>query len=257
LVKRSLAAFDELKQGIRDIEFLADPTRGELKIGSTGTLTPTIVLPVVQRFGQQFPQVVLHVDDVMSLVQGLSGLRDRNYDLILARLVPPLQHDLMSDDLDAEVLFDDPLVVAAGMKTRWASRRKIDLAELINEPWTLPPPGSLNYTRIAEAFRTRGLGLPKIGMVTFSVHLRTQLVADGQFIAALPKSIADRYDLKVLPIDLAIRPWSVAMFTLKNRTLSPVVEPFIGHVREFTRPLRAIAGKHDSPRRQGSSRMSP
>src|SRR5262245_36125343 len=37
LLKRSLAAFDELKQGIRDIEFLADPTKGELKIGSTGT----------------------------------------------------------------------------------------------------------------------------------------------------------------------------------------------------------------------------
>src|SRR6187455_3108849 len=33
LERRSLAVFDELKQGIRDIEFLADPTVGEVRIG--------------------------------------------------------------------------------------------------------------------------------------------------------------------------------------------------------------------------------
>ena len=33
LLKRSIAAFDELRQGIRDIEFLSDPTVGELRIG--------------------------------------------------------------------------------------------------------------------------------------------------------------------------------------------------------------------------------
>jgi DNA-binding transcriptional LysR family regulator len=74
--------------------------------------------------------------------------------------------------------------------------------------------------------------------VSFSVHLRTQLVASGQVITALPKSIADQYSLKVLPIELTAQPWSVAIFTLKNRTLSPVVERFLDHVRESTRPLR-------------------
>ena len=32
LLKRGTAAFDELKQGIRDIEFLADPGAGEVRI---------------------------------------------------------------------------------------------------------------------------------------------------------------------------------------------------------------------------------
>ena len=57
LVKRSLAAFDELKQGIRDIEFLADPKTGELKMGCTGTISATVLLPVIQRFSQSYPQV--------------------------------------------------------------------------------------------------------------------------------------------------------------------------------------------------------
>src|SRR5215471_4947461 len=33
LLKRSLAAFDELMQGIRDIDFLSDPKVGEVRFG--------------------------------------------------------------------------------------------------------------------------------------------------------------------------------------------------------------------------------
>jgi hypothetical protein len=44
--------------------------------------------------------------------------------------------------------------------------------------------------------------------------------------------------LKVLPVDLPTRPWPVNIVTLKNRTLSPVVERFIECAREVTRPMR-------------------
>ena len=44
LLGRSLAAFDELKQGIREIEFLADPTAGEVRIGCAES-TASALLP--------------------------------------------------------------------------------------------------------------------------------------------------------------------------------------------------------------------
>src|SRR5215470_18860533 len=34
LIKRGIAVFDELRQGVKDIEFLSDPTAGELRIGA-------------------------------------------------------------------------------------------------------------------------------------------------------------------------------------------------------------------------------
>src|SRR5262249_10835709 len=236
LLKRGLAVFDELKQGIRDIEYLDDPTTGEIRLGSPGTIIATIVLPIIQRFRQQYPRVILHVEDSGAVAHEIAGLRDRKYDFVLGRLMTP--HGLLGDDLKIEILFDDPLVVAAGMQTRWARRRKLDLAELIDESWVLPPPQSLNFACMIEAFRKRGCDMPKISLVSFSIHLRTQLVASGQCITALPKSIADQYSLKVLPIKSTAQPWSVAIFTLKNRTLSPVAERLIEHVREFTRPMR-------------------
>jgi hypothetical protein len=35
LIRRSVAAFDELRQGVKDIEFLADPTAGEVRIAAS------------------------------------------------------------------------------------------------------------------------------------------------------------------------------------------------------------------------------
>src|SRR5438477_4643175 len=46
MLERSLAAFDELKQGIRTIEHLADPTVGEVRIGCSESLISATLAPV-------------------------------------------------------------------------------------------------------------------------------------------------------------------------------------------------------------------
>jgi DNA-binding transcriptional LysR family regulator len=239
LLKRSIAAFDELKQSSRDIEFLADPTVGELRIGCVETLSATLVPQILLKFSEQYPRVVVHLDDWTAPAVELPGLRDRKYDLIMVRLVAPLTDEHLTDDLNVECLFDDQLVVAAGMHNRWARRRKIDLAELINEPWILAPPRTWNYSRLAEAFRARGLDMPKASLVSVSVAVRTRLLANGEFIAALPSSVLslnrDHYALKALAVDLPNPPWPVVIVTLKNRMLSPVVERFIACAREVAK----------------------
>jgi DNA-binding transcriptional LysR family regulator len=239
LLKRSIAVFDELKQSNRDIEFLTDPTTGELKIGCSESISATLLPKVIRQFSKRYPGVILQVDDVPSLALALPVLQDRKYDLALARLPPPPRGDQQADDLNVETLFDDQLVVAAGMHTRWARRRKIDLAELVHEPWILMAPNTWNYAGVAEAFQARGLAMPKTNLLTFSVQLRAQLLANGPFITTFPRSVfrsnAEHFLLKLLPVDLPTRPWPVAVVTLKNRTLSPVVERFIECAREVAK----------------------
>jgi DNA-binding transcriptional LysR family regulator len=241
LLRRSAAVFDELKQSIRDIEFLADPTAGELKIGCPESIA-AILPPILEGFSRKYPRVVLQVEQVSTATLELPGLRERKFDLVVALLLTPYADAGRGDDLNVEVLFDDHLVVVAGMRSRWARRRKIDLAELVNEPWILAAPDTGPYRIISGAFRTRGLSIPKVSLMTLSVHLRTNLVASGHFITTFPHSVvrlhADRFSLKVLPIDLPVRPWPVAIVTLKDRTLSPIVERFNAYIRDFTRPMR-------------------
>jgi DNA-binding transcriptional LysR family regulator len=133
--------------------------------------------------------------------------------------------------------------VAAGKQNRLAYRRKIDLAELANEPWILTPPDSWTNMIMAETFRTRGLDPPKICLTTSSVYLRVQLLAAGSFITAFPSSMlrlnANQSLLKVLPVELPVRPWPVAVVTLKNRTLSPLVQLFVDQIRAFTSAMAA------------------
>lgn len=239
LLRRGLAAFDELKQGIKEIEFLADPTVGELAIGYSNMIAD--VFPkFVERFSEKFPRVVMHADLVQPPVtRSLPALRDRTFDLIIARPSATLTDDHYMDDIDTEVLFDDPLVVVAGMRSRWARRRKIDLAELSDEPWILSPPKGWSYELVADAFKARGLGVPAASLMTNTMDLRAKLLAGGRFISIVPTSAlrhgSERLGLKQLPVDLPARPWPVTIFKLKNRTLSPVVERFTECAREVAK----------------------
>jgi DNA-binding transcriptional LysR family regulator len=132
-----------------------------------------------------------------------------------------------------------------------ARRRKIDLAELIDEPWILARPGTWNYNGVMEAFRARGLDIPKASLVSVSVGLRTRLLANGLFIAALPNLVVqlnrDHYALKTLAVDLPKRPWPVVIVTLKNRTLSPIVQRFIECAREVAKSIDAPSQRRNFP----------
>jgi DNA-binding transcriptional LysR family regulator len=188
---------------------------------------------------QQYPGVTPHVKPLATPTLELATLRDRSLDVVLARFRGP--PDAEHEDLEIETLFDDHLVIAAGMHNRWTARRRIDLAELIDEPWVMTPANTWNTQMLAEAFRARGLAMPKPCLVSFSVHLRANLLARGAFVAPFPASImhmnASEFSLKVLPVDLPKMPWPVSVVTLKNRTLTPVAQLFIDQLRAFTRQM--------------------
>jgi DNA-binding transcriptional LysR family regulator len=254
MLRRSTTVFDELKQGVRDIEFLADPSSGELKVGYTDTLTATVLVPqIVERFSERYPRVITHTDLVSSPALKFSSLINRTYDLVLARSTTPTTDDVPVDDVNVERLFDDPLVIVVGTSSRWAHRRKIDLAELNDEPWILSAPGGWSYERVAEAFKIRGLRVPTANLVTHSIDLRAKLLTNGRFITAIPRSVvrldANRTHFKMLPVDLPVRPWLVTMLTLKNRTLSPLVERFMECARGVAKPL----AKAQAPRSQAKN----
>jgi DNA-binding transcriptional LysR family regulator len=233
VLKRTATVFDELKQTVQDVESLADPTKGEVKIGCPDSIVSTVLPLIIERFCKKYPNMVIQVSNVPTPAIDDPGLRDRKYDLILARLLTPPAG--IPDDLNAEVLFDDPVVIAAGKRTRWARAPKIRLADLADEPWMLSSPGTWNYERVAEAFRAEGLAMPNIRVMTYSTSLVSYFLSRGLFITAYSRSVVRFNSLKELPIALPARPWPVAIVTLKDRTLSPAVGRFVGCAREVAK----------------------
>lgn len=230
ILKRSVTVFDELKQGVRDIQFLADPTSGAVAVGYTDMLE-AIVPTIVDRFSGQHPRVVVRAELVRSpIAESLPALRDRTFDLILARPSRDSDDETV-DDIQTDFLVEDPMIVVAGTLSRWARRRKIDLADLVDAPWILPPPEGLTHRFIADAYRRQNLALPDVKLLSSTLDLRVSLLASGRYISVLPRSVylrdRVRFGLKMLPVAIPTRPWPLTIMTLKNRTRSPVIERFI------------------------------
>src|SRR5215210_8801676 len=61
LLKRGRVVFDELTQGIRDIEFLSNPTVGEIRVGCPESMAGGFVSEVIDRLSRQYPQISVHV----------------------------------------------------------------------------------------------------------------------------------------------------------------------------------------------------
>jgi DNA-binding transcriptional LysR family regulator len=234
LLKCGTAVFDDLRQGVNALEFLADPTAGELSIGCTEPLAAGFVTAVIDRLSPRYPKAVFNV--VTGDLQGLRDgqLRERNIEFAIMP-IPDLPQDM-----NVETLFDDRHVVLAAANSKWVRRRNLALADLIDEPWVLPPPDSPVGTYIAGAFRAAGLPPPRARVPTFSVPLHQSLLATGRFLTALPISMLHHhahFPLRVLPVKFPAAHRPTGIVTLKNRTLSPLAELFIDCARKVARPL--------------------
>ena len=235
LLNRGRAAFDELKQGVKEIEFLNDPTAGELRIGCNALLAASFVSAVVDRLSRRYPRIEFH--HMTAFEEELHReLTERNVDLLVTRKFRPTD-----ERLGFEFLYDDSYAVAASAQSLWARRRRVELAELVSEPWILPPPETVTGSVAVEAFRASGLDYPRVTLVTNSPEVRMSFLATGRYLTIFADLIlrfpTKRPEIKVLPIELPMARVPIGIVTLKNRTLSPAAQLFINSAREVAKPL--------------------
>src|SRR5689334_22740566 len=242
LLDGGAAMFDDLRQAVSRIEFLADPTVGEIRIGTHDPIIVGLLPAIFERLHRNYPGISSHVTPVVPSAEQYRGLRERRLDLLLGRLVAPIDEDIRAD-----ILFRDRIVVVAGPKSRWIDRRRIELAKLGDESWALPPPESTIGSLVADAFRKRGMKFPPKGVVWASASLVCALIPHGPYLGTIPVSLlhfgSNLPRLKVLPVDLPVPSWPVGIMRLKNRTLPPAAKLFIDCAREVVSPLRDSASK--------------
>jgi DNA-binding transcriptional LysR family regulator len=235
LLKRGTAIFDELRGTVQDIEFLADPTAGEVRIGSTPPLSASFVAAVVERLCERYPRINFQIE-VSEPAWLLPHLIERTVDLSIVRRYGAR----VPDELSFEALYNDPFVVTVGAQSPWAGRRKVELADLVDEWWAMPPSDSDPGSFFAEIFRAKGLDYPRARVVSFPIGVRISLLATGRFVTILPLSVlrfpAKPPSIKELPIELPMM-GPVGVATLKNRALSPAAQLFIDGAREVAKRI--------------------
>jgi DNA-binding transcriptional LysR family regulator len=241
LLKRGTVVFDELKQGLQEIEFLNNPEVGEVRIGAAPAQSEAIVLAVIDQLSRRYPRMVFHVVAI-GTPSVYDELRRRRIELGFVRM-----SDVFSEeDLHQEFLFEERLAVVTAVENPWTRRRKLKLADLVNEPWTWAP--ALDPL-IVQSFHASGLEAPRATVYADAVNMRTRLAMTGRFLAVVPASMlkfpARHASLKMLPVELPKAQLRIGIVTLKNRTLGPVARIFIEHIRRFARDGKRSGGSQN------------
>ncbi len=230
MLNRSHAAFDELRQGVKEIELLSDPTAGEVRIGSTAPLGASFVSAIIDQLSRRYPRMVFHVvsEDAMD---------ERRLDLLILRKIGPFAEDRQS----FEILYDNPYFVAAGAKNPWTRRRRVKLAELIAELWVLPPLGNRLGSLTRDIFDAERLPYPRASVVATALELTINLLRTDRYLAILPESLftfpAKHPFIRQLPVALPIVSGPIGILSLKNRVLSPPAQLFVDCARSLAGPL--------------------
>jgi DNA-binding transcriptional LysR family regulator len=237
LLEHAVAAFEELRQGVNAVEFLRDPGAGELRIGGPDPMISGLFPVIIARLTRGYPRLAIQVTIVSPGLLQFQQLRDREFEILIGRL----PRSLPDDDLHVEVLFDEPLLVAAGAENPWLRRRRIELADLMDEPWVLPTPESVPGTLVAELFQSAGLKLPARAVICASLQMNDALLATGRYLAVYPASVlrltAKLRAIRILPVRLPEQSRPVGIVTLKKRITSPSGRLFIDCARAVTKSL--------------------
>jgi DNA-binding transcriptional LysR family regulator len=237
LLKSTGESFDALQQALRRIEYLATTGAGDVWIGCAELMFYGFVPTVIQRLARHYPKIVVHAAQANPAENELLRLRDRTFDLMIGRPAP----GQVREDLSSEKLFDEAFTVVTGTDNPWARRRKVALAELMNESWIFGELDNATQRAISAIFDSKGLGLPPISLYTTAMNLRLALLETGHYISCVPASIY-RYGrrarrLKALPIDMRLK-LPIALYTLKNRSLTPAAQIFIEQARLVAAEMR-------------------
>jgi DNA-binding transcriptional LysR family regulator len=129
LLKRGGEAFDALKQGMRDIEFLATSGAGDVWVGCAEALLHGLLPAVIRRLAQQHPNIIVHATDV-NVSENIHYLQEHKRDLMIGRAALSKR----DDDLRAETLFEDS-VYRYGAEGRPIKAPPVDRAPKL--PWAI------------------------------------------------------------------------------------------------------------------------
>ena len=225
LVERTRIIFDEMKQGIKEIEHLADPTQGEVRIGVIEPVA-AVLSEIIRRLTRRYPRITYHV--TVGDTDMLAGkLRDRALDVVLTRWNALTQ----ADDLVAETLYTSILAIVADKCHPMVTRKRLTLADLMQEQWALPPPDTFLGRVVEDLFERKRLPLPSSIVTTTSTLMRLNLMANGRFLSVLPTTMLRHRSykpwLRAVKVDLGDSGGLMSAITIKDRRSSAAMKLFL------------------------------
>lgn len=229
-LRRAEAVFGELRLAAEELQNVSEGVQGLLHVGTVPMPASGVVPAVLADMRERFPKVFVSVIEAAEATL-IDALRSRRIDLFISR--KPLSR--RDDGLDYDVLYQDPLCVIAGEHHPLAKRRMLEVAELMDAHWILPPPGSAFFDQIRRVLAECGYEPPGHSIETLSIPIMYGLLTRGPYLAFATRSQVRftpmRSLLRQLPVALPPITAPICAVTLSGRHLSATSVRFLECVR--------------------------
>jgi DNA-binding transcriptional LysR family regulator len=169
----------------------------------------------------------------------LAGLRSGELDVAVIRTSTELQ----ASDLRFELLFTERFLVVTDSRQRFRTK-VMDLAQLVDRPWILPPHGVPVRQRLDAAFMASAGRVPMDVIESASILVNQQLLDEGGRFALMPENVARHYEklelVNIVKVSLPEISGQLTLVGLADRVLMPVVSDFLEDMRTVARMLEKV-----------------
>lgn len=192
---------------------------------------PTLVPRGIVRFKERQPNHTVQVREGTTSAL-LPSLWRGELDLVVGRV----SHEVQTEGLKFEALYDEPMCVVARAGHPLRRHRTLKLASLAQEQWILPTPDSVYRRRLNDSFRQAGSEPPRRIVESLSILTNTLLVQETDMLAVMPGRVAAHYaklgEIRILPVKPPALSGPVGVITLIGRPLTPAAMDLIQALRE-------------------------
>ena len=232
LIRHARLALSEFGLARDEILALKSGLSGKAAIGTVLSPGTNLVPMAVVRMKQRHPGVITSVEIgpsrtlVQKLVRG-------ELDMVVGRVLDSTP----ADELVYEPLApDEPHAVIASAEHPLACCQELQLEQLIEQPWILPPTGSLVRDRLAEMLVQQGLSLPGNIVESQCLPVITALLQQSNMLAVLPEEAVQSGCkagiLTVLVRNLPLGVGAFGLITRRHHKLTPGAQLMVSALRE-------------------------
>jgi DNA-binding transcriptional LysR family regulator len=232
LIRHARQALSELGLAREEIAALKSGLSGKVALGIVFDPKSTLVPLAIARMKQRHPGVLVRIESDTSR-ELIQRLLQGELDMVVGRVLDSrLAAGLTYEPLAA----DEPHAIIAGGRHPLAGRA-LQISSLIEQPWILPPAGSLLRDKLTAMFVQLGLPLPSNIVEAVSLPVITTLLQQSNLVTALPEeavqSSCKAGNLTVLVRKLPLEVESLGLITRGDLKLSSGAQLMLRTLREL------------------------
>jgi LysR family pca operon transcriptional activator len=182
--QHATAAIANIADGYNHIDEIRNAERGHVVVGSLAWGYSKIVSMAIARLKRELPKVVVTVKTGMN-ADLLPDVALGDVDMVIGRRGE--SSDMVG--LVHDVLFHASLMLVVSPGHPLTKRNKLELADLVDESWLIPPANTAPRRTMDELFHEHNVPFPQNYVEGGSVQFFLDMIDDGRAIAALPNNL--------------------------------------------------------------------